>query len=864
MTDVARILHYLRPYWRLALASALLIVLGGLAGLLVPWPLAFIVDHVLGTHPLSPRLARLLGPRAHDRFTLLALAIAAGLAVTLLEHGLAVLDNYVNTKLNLRMSLDVRSDLFQHAQRLSLAFHDRRRSGMLIFAINSQADAVPGLVMSVPPIAQSVITLVGMFGILLRLDPQLAVVSLTVVPFLFFSVRYYTTHIQDRLLHVRMQEGESLSIVHEAISMLRVIVAFGREGHEYRRFRNQGEHALESRVKVTVRQTLFSLAVNMTTASGTALVLGLGAVHVLRGQLQVGELLVVMAYIASVYKPLEAITHAVGSLQEKLISLRIAFDLLDQPPEIADRPAAIALDRARGELAFEGIQFRYEGRVDTLKDISFRARAGQVIAIVGPTGAGKTTLISLIPRFYEPAAGADPARRPRHPRPDAALAPGADQPRAAGTLAVFGHDRRQHPLRAARRHDGRGHRGRPERQRARLHRAASPAVRDRARRARRQALRRRAPAALRRPGVSQGRADPHPRRADLVHRLQDRGRHPRRARSADGRPDDLHDRAPALDDPQGRPHPRHGARSVGGAGHPRGAAAAGRPLPAIARPASRRVSAALPRRRRAPGGAGRRGGDDVNVHPARKIVLLGMMSKMPVAGVIWQTLHYLIGFQRLGYDVYYVEAHGIKPWWTFFKGEGDDGWTRASAFVDGMMRRFDLAGRWAIDTVHGDARCLGMSRGALRALYREAELIINLHGGTEPLPEHSETGRLIYLETDPVEVQIELHHHKPEAIAYLEPHRRLFTFGENYGRPDCGLPVSDRFRFRPTRQPVVLDFWRSDAPTSGDRVHHHRQLAAAVSRRFSSRAKSITGASITSFSSSSTFPATPHSRSSSL
>jgi hypothetical protein len=186
------------------------------------------------------------------------------------------------------------------------------------------------------------------------------------------------------------------------------------------------------------------------------------------------------------------------------------------------------------------------------------------------------------------------------------------------------------------------------------------------------------------------------------------------------------------------------------------------------------------------------------------------MSKMPVAGVIWQTLHYLIGFQRLGYDVYYVEAHGIKPWWTFFEDQGDDGWTRASAFVDGVMRRFDLTGRWAIDTVHGHARCLGMTRSALLNLYREAELIINLHGGTEPLSELCESGRLIYLETDPVEIQIELHHGKPEAVAYLEPHKALFTFGENYGRPDCGLPVSDRFRFRPTRQPVVLDFWRSE------------------------------------------------------
>ncbi|HET6880675.1 MAG TPA: ABC transporter ATP-binding protein, partial [Pirellulales bacterium] len=284
-------------------------------------------------------------------------------------------------------------------------FHDRRRSGMLIYAINSQADAVPGLVMAVPPIAQSVITLVGMFWILLTLDPWLAIVSLTVVPFLSYSVRYYAKHIQDRLMHVRNMECESLSIVHEAISMLRVIVAFGREDHEYRRFREQGERAIDGRVKLTVRQTLFSLAVNMTTAAGTALVLWIGASHVLAGNLQLGQLLVVMAYIASVYKPLEAITHTAGTFQEKLVNLRLAFHLLGTEPEIADASGAITLGRARGDVTFENVHFSYQGRVDTLSDISFDARAGQIIAIVGPTGAGKTTLISLLPRFYAQGRG---------------------------------------------------------------------------------------------------------------------------------------------------------------------------------------------------------------------------------------------------------------------------------------------------------------------------------------------------------------------------------------------------------------------------------------------------------------------------
>jgi ATP-binding cassette subfamily B protein/subfamily B ATP-binding cassette protein MsbA len=382
-----------------------LILAGSLVGLLVPWPLAFLIDSVLGSHPLPTLVGAFLGTLAGDRTALLILAVLSGLAITLVVNGLTVLDNYVNTKLDQRMALDFRSDLFQHAQRLSMSFHDKRRSGMLIYAINSQADSVPGLVMAIPPITQSVLTLIGMFWILVRLDPVLAAVSLAVVPFLCYSVRYYALRVQDRVLSVRNMEGESLSIVHETMSMLRVIVAFCREGHEYRRFRLQGERTIDARVKLTVRQTLFSLVVNMTTAAGTALLLGIGASHVLAGRLQVGELMVVMAYIAAVYKPLEAITHTAGSLQEKLINLRIAFNLLDEQPEIADRPGAVTSGRARGELAFDRVSFSYPGRAGTLKRVSFAASAGQVVAIVGPTGAGKTTLVSLIPRFYDQGQG---------------------------------------------------------------------------------------------------------------------------------------------------------------------------------------------------------------------------------------------------------------------------------------------------------------------------------------------------------------------------------------------------------------------------------------------------------------------------
>lgn len=405
MKNIPRIFKYLRPYWKLVIASALLVILSSGAALLAPWPLKILIDSVLENHPLPPTLDWLVGTLSENRYALLILAVAAGLGIALIDSALTVISDYVNTKIDQHMVLDFRSDLFQHAQRLSLAFHDHRRTGQLIFAINGQADAVARLVMIVPPLAQSVITLVGMVWIIVKIDLPLAFLALTVVPFLYYSIHYYVTHIEKRLREVKGMEGETLQIIHEAISMLRVIVAFGRESYEYRRFREQGERAVDARVKLTVRQTMFSLAVNLITAFGTALVLGFGAYKVLQGQLTVGELLVIMSYIAAVYKPLETISSTVSSIQELLISLGIAFQLLDTDPEIKDAPDAISIRRAAGRITFEDARFSYKNRSDTLRDISFVAEPGQVIAIVGPTGAGKTTLISLIPRFYDPNHG---------------------------------------------------------------------------------------------------------------------------------------------------------------------------------------------------------------------------------------------------------------------------------------------------------------------------------------------------------------------------------------------------------------------------------------------------------------------------
>ena len=198
----------------------------------------------------------------------------------------------------------------------------------------------------------------------------------------------------------------------------------------------------------------------------------------------------------------------------------------------------------------------------------------------------------------------------------------------------------------------------------------------------------------------------------------------------------------------------------------------------------------------------------MNIARCPRIVLLGLMSKMPVAGVVWQTIHYALGFERLGCEVFYVETHGCTPR-NFIHKPDDDGCAKAAAFIAGVMQRFGFADRWAYDPLWNDERTFGMTREQLRALYASADIVINLHGGTEPREEHG--ARLVYIETDPVELQIELYNGLPRTESFLAPHMAFFTFGENLGAPDCLLPLSRRFRFKPTRQPVMMEFWENAA-----------------------------------------------------
>ncbi len=399
-----RVRPYLRPYRRLLIGVMSLTLVTAVLGLAEPWPLAVILNQVLSEQEPGGIVEFLFGSDPTTWIVLVSMVTARFLIIAV-GNGFTVLSHYFGSKAEQNMVMDLRSDLFAHVQRLSFTFHDQRQTGALMSQINLQAASVGNIVMVVPPIAEATLTLVGMLIIATLIDWQLALLSLLVIPPLYWSFGTYGARIVPRLQKVQQLEWRSLSIVHEAVAMLRVIVSFGREDHEHRRFREQGQTAVDERVKLTVSQSLYTLWVQTATAAGTSLVLGVGAWHVIQGKISVGELIVLMTYISSVYKPLEQISTTVGMIHEELVQFNASLNLLDTDPEVKEKPDAIDLGRARGRLTARGVGFSYQGRENTLADVSFDAQPGERIAVVGHTGAGKSTLMSLLIRFYDPREG---------------------------------------------------------------------------------------------------------------------------------------------------------------------------------------------------------------------------------------------------------------------------------------------------------------------------------------------------------------------------------------------------------------------------------------------------------------------------
>ncbi len=398
---VGKVLRRLQPY-RLAFTVAVLqVLLIGVLELAKPWPLKVVVDNVLGHRPIGVPALGSLSPRE-----LLLVACGALVGVYALLGALSVSSNYASISVGQRMVNDFRSELYAHLARLSLAFHSRREVGDLLYRLTSDTFAIQTLTMNgFFPILTSMVLLGGMVVVMVRIDPLLTLAALVEVPFLFLAITRLSSRITALSTDARMKESAFWSMAQRTMGAIRVIQAFTTEEEEHGRFVERSSASLAANLRLYTFQSVYSAFVNVLIAVGTAVVLWLGASHVLDGTLTVGDVLVFTTYLASLYAPINSLTQTWGLIQGAKVGAERVFEILETQPDLPDGPRSLARGEVHGAVTFEDVHFGYDESRRVLKGVSFHARAGDLIALVGATGAGKTTLVSLIPRFYDPTAG---------------------------------------------------------------------------------------------------------------------------------------------------------------------------------------------------------------------------------------------------------------------------------------------------------------------------------------------------------------------------------------------------------------------------------------------------------------------------
>ena len=402
---VAKFLPYLKAHrWQVAWALAQVFLITGFE-LLKPWPLQIVIDYVLGGKPAP--VGGMVGSFLSLPPTVLLVAACAGLIVVNLgASALTLLHNYTTIRVGQNMVNDLRSDLYAHLQRLSLAYHSRQRVGDLMYRITADSFAVQTMIMNgVLPILSAVILLGGMLIVLFPMDPMLTLLALTVVPILFVLISAFNRKIVEVATEVRDADARVYSLVQWGMSAIKVVQAFTKEEEEHRRFMGASRESLRATLRMYNWQTLYSGAVSVVIAGGTAVVIYAGARAVMSGTLTLGQLIIFVSYLAQLYTPINQITQSWGLIAGARVGAARVFEVLDTEPDLKSGSREFPPTGAHGEVAWRNVRFHYRPDLAVLKEIDLSIDAGKKIAIVGPTGAGKSTLLGLLPRFFDPTGG---------------------------------------------------------------------------------------------------------------------------------------------------------------------------------------------------------------------------------------------------------------------------------------------------------------------------------------------------------------------------------------------------------------------------------------------------------------------------
>jgi ATP-binding cassette subfamily B protein len=406
MQKKIRITDLLYPHW-FTLSLAFIAVIGeSLTDLLEPWPLKVVFDYVFGSKRMPPWLAGLVGFIGTDKFSILNFAVAAVLVIAIFGALSSYLEKYLTTSVGQWVMHDLRRVLYSHIQRLSLSFHDQKRTGDLISRVTSDIDAVQSLISTVLlGMVVNVLTLLGMIAVMFYLNWTFTLIALLVAPALFLVVYYFTHRIKRASRAVRRKEGEVVNVLQEVLSSIRVVKAFAREDFEQERFERESRKSVEAALEARRYKAKLPPIVEIIVAVGTCLVLWYGARLVMAGALTPGEMLVFLLYLGKMYKPMRELSKMTDTISKASVGWERIREVLENEQQIRDLPNAKPAPRFKGAIEFDHVEFSYDASQTVLKDINLKIAPGQLAALVGPTGAGKTTIVSLLPRFYDLTAG---------------------------------------------------------------------------------------------------------------------------------------------------------------------------------------------------------------------------------------------------------------------------------------------------------------------------------------------------------------------------------------------------------------------------------------------------------------------------
>jgi ATP-binding cassette subfamily B protein/subfamily B ATP-binding cassette protein MsbA len=401
-------LGYARRRWG-ALLAVLAVMLAKVGlDVVKPWPMALLVDHVLHGRPMPERLAGVaaLLPGADSREGLLGWCVAATVVLFVLAWAANLASSLAGLAFGQRLVYDLAGDVYAHLQRLSLRYHGRHPVGDTVRRVTTDCGCVSTIAKdALLPVVVTVVSLVSMFAVLIQLDVWMTLLALAVVPGMIFVFRRYAGPMEERSYLHQEAEGKQYVVVEQTLSAIPVVQAFGREADADRQFAGTTRATLQANLDSTAVQLKFKVLMGLTTALGSAAVLWVGGNRVLDGQLTLGEVLVFLSYLASLYAPLEALIYTTSTIQGAAGSARRVLEVLEAEPEVSDPPDAQPVGQVRGEVRLEGVTFGYEPDRPVLLDVDLVVPAGQTLALVGYTGAGKTTLAGLVARSFDPWQG---------------------------------------------------------------------------------------------------------------------------------------------------------------------------------------------------------------------------------------------------------------------------------------------------------------------------------------------------------------------------------------------------------------------------------------------------------------------------